>query len=151
MFLHSNANAISYTPNYNLFSFKTNVCRSHGLAYPIVLAYSSISSLVNLSCPLQLAELLLGLKVLCPLFLVSLKISSIAGGLISPNTSSGLISCCLFNWAIRTGDSAQEGLTIEAFLGDSSSLSEYLSLARNQRRERYSESISGRIMDSLGG
>jgi len=75
-----------------------------------------------------LAELLLGLNVLCPLFLVSLKISSIAGGLISPNTSSGLINCCLFNWAINMGDSAHAGLTIEAFLGESSSLSEYLLL-----------------------
>jgi len=99
---------------------------AYGFAYPIILAYSSISSLVNLSCPLQFAELLLGRNVLCPLRLLFLKISSIAGGLISPNTSSGLIICCRFNCATRIGDSAHEGFAIVGFFGESSSESEYL-------------------------
>lgn len=92
----------------------------------MLLAYSSISSRVNLSCPLQFAELLRGRKVLWPLLLLFRKISSMAGGFISPNTSSGLISCCRFNCAMRTGDSAHAGLTIDCFFGESSSESEYL-------------------------
>src|SRR5271154_4053508 len=126
----------------------------YGFAYPIILAYSSISSLVNLSCPLQFAELLLGRNVLCPLRLLFLKISSIAGGLISPNTSSGLIICWRFNCATRIGDSAHEGFAIIGFLGESSSESEYLQTPVSgwgTAGGEYSESISGRMMDSLGG
>jgi len=130
----------------------TNLLHVHlyGFEYPIVREYSSISSRVNLSCPVQLAELLRGRKVLWPRLLLFLKMSSIAGGLISPKTSSGLIICWRFNCAIRTGDSAQVGLTIACFFGESSSESEYLNETVLKGRI-YSESISGRMMDSLGG
>jgi hypothetical protein len=126
-----------------------NVYKVYGFEYPIVRAYSSISSLVNLSCPFQFAELLRGRNVLCPRRLLR-NISSIAGGLISPKISSGLTACCRFNWATRTGDSAHDGTMIDGFFGESSSESEYLLLV-NSRELKYSESISGRMMDSLGG
>lgn len=125
-------NAKLYTPNYNqsppIATVGENTKNVYNFEYPIVRAYSSISSLVNLSCPLQFAELLLGRNVLCPLRLLFLKISSMAGGLISPKTSSGLIICWRFNWAIRIGDSAHDGFTIDGFLGESSSESEYLGI-----------------------
>jgi hypothetical protein len=59
VFINANANVCKQQ-----ITSHPQLCHVYGFEYPIILEYSSISSLVNLSCPFQLAELLRGRNVL---------------------------------------------------------------------------------------